>query len=362
MNGPLAGLAVVELAGIGPAPFAGMVLADLGAEVLRIDRPGGSDYPGDPRHDLLNRGKRSAVVDLKHPDGVRVARALAARADVLLEGFRPGVAERLGIGPEVCLAANPRLVYCRATGWGQEGPRVAGHDLTYLAATGVLDGLPGPPANLLGDFGAGGMLLVAGALAALWRTHGTGEGQVVDAAVTDGVGLLATQLLGLRADGLWGDRPGENLLDGGAPFYATYRTADQKRVAVAALEPRFFAELVDGLELTDVPEQYDRSAWPRLRRLLEQRFATRTRDEWAERFGGDSDACVAPVLSWDEAAYPEAHGVRQAAPAPRFSGTPWSFPGRPPPHPGEHTREALRDWGVPDLESLIATGVAVQAG
>lgn len=398
MSGPLTGLAVVELAGIGPAPFAGMFLADLGAEVLRVDRPGprrgaevlsqggaqragsagGSPYPGDPRHDLLNRGKRSAIIDLRQPAGAEVVRVLAARADVLLEGFRPGVAERLGVGPDDCRAGNPRLVYGRMTGWGQDGPlaRTAGHDLTYLAATGVLHALgpaggpPAAPANLLGDYGGGGMLLAAGVLAALWRAQRSGAGQVVDAAVVDGATLLATQLYGLRHGGLWRDERGTNLLDGGAPFYAVYPAADGRYLAVGALEPRFFAELVTrlGLDPAQLPEQYDVSGWARLRTLLGERLATRTRDEWVAVFAG-SDACVAPVLDWDEAAaHPqlsarevlvEAHQVRQPAPAPRFAGTPASL-SEPPPYPGEHTRAALADWGVPDVDQLLAAGVAVQ--
>lgn len=378
MSGPLTGLAVVELAGIGPTPFAGMFLADLGAEVLRVDRPDGSSYPGDPRHDLLNRGKRSAIIDLRQPAGAEVVRVLAARADVLLEGFRPGVAERLGVGPDDCRAGNPRLVYGRMTGWGQDGPLAgtAGHDLTYLAATGVLHalgpagGAPAAPANLLGDYGGGGMLLAAGVLAALWRAQRTGAGQVVDAAVVDGATLLATQLYGLRHGGLWRDERGTNLLDGGAPFYAIYPAADGRYLAVGALEPRFFAELVTrlGLDPGQLPEQYDVSGWPRLRTLLAERLATRTRDEWVAVFAG-SDACVTPVLDWDEAAaHPqlsarevlvEAHQVRQPAPAPRFAGTPASLSG-PPPYPGEHTRAALADWGVPEVDQLLAAGVAVQ--
>jgi len=373
MTGPLAGLAVIELAGIGPAPFAGMVLADLGADVLRVDRPGPSRYPGQPRHDLLNRGKRSVMIDLGRPDGAPVVRSLAARADVLLEGFRPGVAERLGVGPDDCRRDRPSLVYGRMTGWGQDGPLAgtAGHDLTYLAPTGVLQavGLPFPPANLLGDYGGGGMLLVTGVLAALWRAQRTGEGQVVDAAVVDGVSLLATQLYGLRHGGLWSDQPGTNLLDGGAPFYAVYPAADGRYLAVGPLEPRFYAEFLTRLGLDPQMEQDEVAQWPRLRELIGQRLATRTRDEWLAVFAG-SDACVAPVLSWDEApAHPQlaargvvvdAHGVRQPAPAPRFSGTPASL-GRPPPYPGEHTREALTEWGVPEVERLLEDGVAIQA-
>jgi alpha-methylacyl-CoA racemase len=379
MSGPLAGLQVLELAGLGPAPFAAMVLADLGADVLRVDRPGPSRYPGHPRHDLLNRGKRSVALDLKQPAGGDTVRALAGSADVLLEGFRPGVAERLGVGPDRCQRVNPRLVYGRMTGWGQRGPlaHTAGHDLTYLAASGVLHGIgpvggpPVAPANLLGDYGGGGMLLLAGVLAALWRAQRTGAGDVVDAAIVDGAALLVTQLYGFRHDGLWEERRGANLLDGGAPFYSVYETADGHHLAVGPLEPQFFAELVTrvGLDPEQVPAQYDRSQWPRLRGLLEERFATRTRQEWMRIFAG-SDACVAPVLTGTEApAHPhlaarevfvDLHGVRQPAPAPRFATARVDPPVLPPPYPGEHTRQALADWGVADVEALLAAGVAVQ--
>jgi alpha-methylacyl-CoA racemase len=372
MSGPLADLAVVELGGIGPVPFAGMIFADLGADVLRVDRPGISSYPGEPRHDLLHRGKRSVLLDLKQPAGAAAVRALAARADLVLEGFRPGVAERLGVGPDDCRREHPRLVYGRMTGWGQTGPQAgtAGHDLTYLAVTGVLQATGTAPANLLGDYGGGGMLLVAGALAALWRAQRTGEGQVVDAAIVDGASLLATQLYGLRHGGLWRDEPGTNLLDGGAPFYAVYPAADGRHLAVGPLEPRFYAEFLDrlGLDEAELPAQYDVASWPRLRELIAARLATRTRDEWLAVFDG-SDACVAPVLSFDEAAaYPQlstrrvtldAHGVRQPAPAPRFSATPARL-GAPPPYPGEHTRAALTQWGVQDVDGLIEAGVAIQ--
>jgi len=357
-----------------------MVLADLGAEVLRIDRPGGPPYlPGDPRHDLLGRGKRSAVLDLRQPAGAAAVRRLAARADVLLEGFRPGVAERLGVGPADCLAVNPKLVYGRATGWGRTGPLAgtAGHDLTYLALSGVLSllgpaqGPPVPPLNLLGDYGGGGMLLVAGVLAGLWQTARGGEGQVVDASIVDGVALLATQLLGLRHGGLWSGRRGDSLLDGGAPFYGVYETADQKYVAVAALEPAFYAELLAGLGLdpATLPDRDDPAQWPRLRAILAERIASRTRDEWRRIFEG-TDACLAPVLDFDEAAdhpqlahrgvYQTAHGVRQPAPAPRFAGTEATVTGPPPPYPGEHTRAALADWGLTDVDELLAAGVAHQ--
>jgi alpha-methylacyl-CoA racemase len=380
MAGPLSGLAVLEMAGLGPAPFAGMVLADLGATVVRVDRVGVHAVPLPPREDLQGRGKRSIAVDLKHPEGAALVRTLAARADVLIEGFRPGVAERLGIGPAECRAINPRLVYGRVTGWGQEGPlaATAGHDITYLARTGVLHaigpagGPPVPPLNLLGDYGGGGMLLVAGVLAALWQAQRTGAGQVVDAAIVDGAALLATQLYGLVHSGAWQDRRGANLLDGGAPFYGVYETADSRHLAVGPLEPRFYAEFAArlGLDPAETPDQLDVTSWPRLRTLIAARIATRTRDEWTKTFA-DGDACVAPVLSLDEApadahldargVFVESHGIRQPAPAPRFSATPAATPSLPPPLPGEHTRAVLEEWSVPDIDTLLATGVAHQA-
>jgi alpha-methylacyl-CoA racemase len=380
--GPLAGLRVVEIAGIGPAPFAAMVLADLGAEVLRVERPGPSSFPGPPRHDLLNRGKRSAIVDLRQPRGAEVVRTLAARADVLVEGYRPGVTERLGIGPADCHAVNPRLVYGRMTGWGQDGPLAgaAGHDITYLALSGVLHtvgpagGQPVPPVNLLGDYGGGGMLLAAGVLAALWRAARDGVGQVVDAAVLDGAVLLSTQLHGLLHSGLWRDARGVNLLDGGAPWYGVYPCADGRHLAVGPLEPKFYAEFLArlGLDAADLPDQYDVAGWPKLRELIGQELSSRTRDEWLAVFDG-SDACVAPVLSLGAAAglehpqlaarevFVDLHGVRQPAPAPRFSGTPAGLPDLPPPYQGEHTRQALTDWGVPDVDTLLADRVVSQS-
>jgi alpha-methylacyl-CoA racemase len=390
MSGPLNGLVVIELAGIGPAPFAGMLLADLGADVIRVDRPvrsataDGSIAPGDPRHELLGRGKRSIAVDLKRPRGAEVVRALAAEADALIEGFRPGVAERLGVGPADCHAVNPRLVYGRMTGWGQDGPlaQTAGHDVVYLAISGVLHaigpagGSPVPPLNLIGDYGGGGMLLAAGVLAALWSAQCTGTGQVVDAAIIDGAALLATQLYGLFHSGLWRDDRGANLLDGGAPFYGVYPTADGRYLAVGPLEPKFYAEFVArlGLDPEQIPSQYDVAGWPRLREAIAARLATRTRDEWMSVFDG-GDACVAPVLSLREAAgydepghrhltarrtFIEAHGIRQPAPAPRFGGTPPGPPRRPPPYPGEHTREVLAGFRIPDLDDLLSDGVVTQ--
>jgi alpha-methylacyl-CoA racemase len=377
MSGPLTGLTVVEIAGIGPAPFAGMVLADLGATVVRVDRIGASSLPLpiSPRHDLLGRGKRSIGVDLKQPRGAALVRTLAARAGVLIEGFRPGVAERLGIGPDDCHAVNPKLVYGRMTGWGQDGPLAptAGHDLTYLARTGILHAIgpadaPVPPINLLGDYGGGGMLLAAGVLAALWHAERTGTGQVVDAAIVDGAALLATQMFGMLHSGAWQDRRAANLLDGGAPFYGVYETADGKFLAVGPLERRFYAQFAErlGLDPHTTPAQLDAASWPRLRALIGARVATRTRDEWVALFEG-SDACVAPVLTLAEAptdphnqargAFVEVDGVTQPAPAPRFTGTPASTPVLPPPHPGEHTRELLAEYEIEDAEALLADAV-----
>src|SRR4051812_48264516 len=373
--GPLQGLRVVELAGIGPGPFAAMLLADLGADVVRIDRPGAVPMVGSTETDLLARGRRSVAVDLKHPAGAATVLALADRADVLLEGFRPGVAERLGLGRDVCLARNPRLVYGRMTGWGQDGPlaSTAGHDVGYIAVTGALHaigragGPPQVPVNLLGDFGGGALYLVVGVLAALWDTPADGRGQVVDAAIVDGTAHLSTMLLGMLAGGLWEDRRGVNLLDTGVPWYDVYETADGGHMAVGALEPQFYAQLLDRLGLTDVGPPRDDAG--RLRALLTETFRSRTRDEWTAVFEG-SDACVAPVLSYTEArehphlkargTYVESHGVVQPAPAPRFSRTPAALD-RPPPRPGEHSREALTDWGVPGVEALLGSG-AVSEG
>ncbi|GHJ48023.1 CoA transferase [Catellatospora sp. TT07R-123] len=361
-TGPLRGLRVLELAGLGPAPFSAMHLADLGADVVRVDRPEGSIVPVAPRFDLLNRGKRSIALDLKDPAGLETALRLVERADVLVEGYRPGVAERLGLGPDACLARQPRLVYGRMTGWGQDGPRAhtAGHDLTYLAVTGVLDaigradGPPQIPLNLLGDFGGGALYLVTGILAALWEVQAGGRGQVVDAAIVDGTAHLATLVAGLRAGGAWRDRRGGNLLDSGAPFYDVYATADGGHMAVAALEPQFFAVFAQrlGLDEAEAAARFDPREWPRLRAAIAERFARRTRAEWAEIFD-DGDGCVAPVLSWTEApadpqlharaTYVEHDGVVQPAPAPRFSRTPAAL-GLPPAEPGEHSAQVLADW------------------
>ncbi|HEY3510282.1 MULTISPECIES: CaiB/BaiF CoA transferase family protein [Kribbella] len=371
--GPLEGVKVVELAGIGPAPFACMLLAELGADVLRIDRPGGGLSMGPPELDLVNRGRRSAALDLKQPAAVDVVRRLAARADVLVEGFRPGVAERLGLGPSDCHEVNPRLVYGRMTGWGQDGPlaQTAGHDIDYLAVSGALHligragGPPQVPANLLGDFAGGSLYLVIGVLAALHEAQRSGQGQVVDAAIVDGSAHLTTMLLGALAAGSWRQERGTNLLDTGAPFYDVYETADGKHVAVGALEPRFYAELIDKLGLNP-PDRNDPAQWPELRKVLTEKFRERTQAEWTSVFDG-SDACVAPVLPLAadhphlvaRGTFVEVDGVRQAAPAPRFDRTPTSLD-RPPARPGEHTREALADWGITAVDALLESGAAVQ--
>ncbi|NWF24948.1 CoA transferase [Streptomyces sp. PKU-EA00015] len=365
MNGPLAGVRVVELAGIGPGPFAAMLLADLGADVVRIDRPGGAGLGIDPAYDLTNRNKRSVLIDLKAEDGPGQVLGLVERADVLIEGYRPGVAERLGVGPDVCLARNPRLVYGRMTGWGQDGPLAhrAGHDIGYIALTGTLsmigkDGEPPVvPANLVGDYAGGSLYLVIGVLAALQhaRTEG-GTGQVVDAAIVDGAAHLATMIHGMMAAGGWQDRRGANLLDGGCPFYGAYETADGGYMAVGALEQRFYDEFTDLLGIRDeIPARKDFDRWDELREAIAARFRTRTRAEWTAVFEG-SDACVAPVLSLREApAHPhiaargtftDHGGITQPAPAPRFSATPGAVR-RPPAMPGAHTAEVARDWDVP---------------
>jgi alpha-methylacyl-CoA racemase len=353
----------VELAGIGPGPHAAMILADLGADVVRIDRPDASTFPLPPNvADPMLRGRRSVTFDLKRPDERSKLMALIRVADVVIDPYRPGVVERLGVGPDECLATNPRLVYARMTGWGQDGPLAdrAGHDINYISLTGALHaiGRPGerpvPPLNLVGDFGGGSMLVLVGILSALFERQQSGQGQVVDAAMVDGAALLTQMMWSLRGAGVWSDERGGNLLDGGAPFYDTYECADERHVAVGPLEPQFFAALIRGLEL-DLPTDFDhldRLNWPMLREQLVVAFRTRTRNEWAAVFDG-TDACVTPVLSFSEvAAHPhiaargtmlEIDGVAQPAPAPRFSRTP---AGRPAPAPtaGAHTAEVLAEW------------------
>ncbi len=363
--GPLAGVRVIEIAGIGPGPFAAMMLADQGADVLRIDRAQNvaDAPPAAPPGDLLNRGRRSVGVDLKNPEGVACVLALVERADVLLEGFRPGVMERLGLGPEVCLARNPALVYGRMTGFGQSGPlaHAAGHDINYIALAGALGPIgragepPLAPLNLVGDFGGGGMLLAFGVLAALVERQASGQGQVVDAAMVDGAAALMTMMHGMRHSGFWSDERGTNLLDSGAHFYEVYETADGGYVSLGSIEPQFYAELLRLSELDgeELPRQMDRAEWPAMKERLREVFKRKTRDEWCALMEG-TDVCFAPVLSMGEA-YEHPHnvargtfvdvaGVRQPGPAPRFSRTPAEIQG-PPVHPGQHTDEALADWG-----------------
>ncbi len=361
--GPLAGTVVVEMAAIGPVPHCGLVLAEMGAGVIRLDRVGASDLglPVPPRHDALARGKRLVALDLKSPDGLEAARTLIARADVLLEGFRPGVMERLGLGPDPCLAANPRLVYGRMSGWGDAGPMAgdSGHDLNYLGLTGALlamgdPGTPPPvPLNLVADFGGGAMQLACGVLAALLSARATGRGQVVAASILEGAAALTAMTHGLRAAGQWRDARRDNLLDGGAPFYRTYATADSGFLAVAAIEAKFFGALLAGLGLEHtVPpaSQHDRAGWPGMARQFAERFATRTRDDWAARFAG-TDACVTPVLGWSEAqAHPQAAALglfSDGLPrtAPRFSATPRAAPSEAV-AAGADTRAVLREIGL----------------
>jgi len=374
-RGPLAGVRVLELAGIGPGPFCAMLLADQGATGLRIDRPGPG--PARPERAFLNRGRQSAVLDLKHPRAVDAVLRLADTADVLLEGLRPGVTERLGVGPEVCLERNPRLVYARMTGWGQDGPmaETVGHDIGYIARAGALHALgraggpPQFPANLLGDFGGGGMLMAYGICAALVERATSGRGQVVDAAIVDGVASLLAMPLMFLAQGQWRDERGVNLLDGGVPWYDVYQTADGEWMAVGALEPRFYAALLEVLGLPWAPDRADPQNWPELRALFAARFSERTRDEWAVAFAG-TEACAEPVLSLREAAadphltargtYVTRDGFIEPAPAPRFSRTPGEL-AEPAAAPGQHTTRALTEWGLPDAADLVACGAAVQA-
>jgi alpha-methylacyl-CoA racemase len=362
MTGPLHGFKIVELAGLGPAPFAGMMLSDMGAEVLRVDRAQAVREDGRPSSNeiVLGRGKRSVGVDLKHPEGRRTVLRLVEQADSLIEGFRPGVTERLGIGPEDCLARNPRLVYGRMTGWGQDGPYapMAGHDINYIALSGTLAMIgrageaPVPPLNLVGDFGGGGMLLAYGVVCALLEASRSGQGQVIDAAMVDGAALLAAMIHGFRAAGIWGER-GTNLLDTGAWFYEVYETADGEHVSFGSIEPQFLQEMVRITGLDPAPDAANPAAWPEMKDRMAALVKTRTRAEWCELLEG-SDACFAPVLHPDEAAahphnvhrstFVEIGGVVQPAPAPRFSRTPPEVAG-PAARPGEHTAEVLGDWG-----------------
>jgi alpha-methylacyl-CoA racemase len=376
--GPLQGVKIVEFAGIGPGPFAAMMLADMGADVLRIDRTkkGGGGGLMKPAGNLLNRNRRSAAINLKKPEGVSLALRLVEKADALLEGFRPGVMERLGLGPETCLQSNPRLVYGRMTGWGQEGPLAdaAGHDINYISLAGVLHhigtagGPPVPPLNLVGDFGGGGMMLAFGVVCALLEAGRSGRGQVVDAAMVDGAAVLMTLFHAMRRQSIFFDERGTNSLDSGAHFYNAYRTRDGKYVSIGSIEPQFYAKLLEltGLAGEELPDQRDPAHWPALKEKLQAVFETRTRDEWCEIMEG-SDVCFAPVLTIPESmehphlkarnTYVEVDGIPQPAPAPRFSRTPGTID-RPPPLPGQHTDEALREWGIPgaDISRLHAAG------
>jgi alpha-methylacyl-CoA racemase len=376
MPGPLSDVVVVELGGIGPVPHAGMVLADLGATVTRVEAPDGTRPAPWSASDILGRGKRSVAVDLHHPEGVDLVLDLIGGADVVLEGFRPGVAERLGLGPEVCLERRPSLVYGRMTGWGQDGPLAqrAGHDIDYIAVSGALAAVgpsraPLPPLNLVGDFGGGSMLLLTGVLSALHAVAGSGRGQVVDAAMVDGSALLMAMHHAARAAGWWVDARGSNLLDGGAPFYTTYPTSDGEWMAVGALEDRFYAELLEGLGLStdELPDRMDPSSWPDLRARLAAVFADRSRGEWEQVFEG-TDACVVGVYTMAEApdhphlrrrgTFIDVDGSTQPAPAPRFSGTPTAMP-RPAPAPGSDTAEILGELGRDDatISRLRDSGV-----
>jgi alpha-methylacyl-CoA racemase len=379
--GPLAGIRVVEVAGLGPAPYAGMLLAELGAEVVRVDRPGGGPVLVPAAGELLHRSRPCVAVDLKTAAGRDVLLRLAATADVLVEGLRPGVAERLGFGPEECLGRNPRLVYGRMTGWGQDGPLAAraGHDINYLGLTGALHAIgpadaPVPPLNLVADFGGGAMFLVVGVLAALLERAVSGHGQVVDAAMVDGASSLTTMVHGMLGARLWQDRRAANLLDGGAPFYATYECADGGHMAVGALEPQFYAAFLEGLGLSGELSggQHDVASWPAHRARFAEVFASRSRDEWTAVFEG-TDACVTPVLGLVEApdhphlaargTFVDRDGHRQPGPAPRFSRTPGGVRSGPR-LPGQDTRDTLRAWGFGDDEvaALLGAGAVVQAG
>jgi alpha-methylacyl-CoA racemase len=378
--GPLAGIRVLEFEAIGPGPFAGMLLADMGADVLVVDRPDSTDLglKRERWYDVMMRGKRSVTLDLKEKNAAQVALQLISKADALIEGFRPGVMERLGLGPVPALERNPKLVYGRMTGWGQDGPLAAraGHDINYIALAGVLHAFgrrgeaPVPPLNLVGDFGGGGMLLGFGIACALLEASRSGKGQVVDAAMVEGASLLAAMFHGFLKAGEWSETRGANILDTGAPWYDVYETRDAKYVSTGAIEAKFYAELVSRLNLRteDLPGQYERARWPEMREVFARAFRTKTRDEWCATFEG-SDACFAPVLSFsesrnhphnaDRASFIDVAGVPQPAPAPRFSRTPGAVRGAPPER-GEGGRAALADWGfsATEVERLRSGGLA----
>jgi alpha-methylacyl-CoA racemase len=381
--GVLSGYRVIELAGIGPGPMCAMLLSDMGADVLRIDRAAeaGLGIAMDPKYGLLNRGRRSVAFDLKRPEAIQAVLRLVEKADALIEGFRPGVTERLGLGPDDCLKRNPRLIYGRMTGWGQEGPlaHAAGHDINYIALSGALHSIgrrgeaPVPPLNLVGDFGGGALYLALGVVAGLLEAQKSGQGQVVDAAMVDGAASLMTAIYGLHASGIWNNNRGDNILDSGAHYYDVYETSDGNYVAIGSIEAKFYAELLrlSGLQGQTLPHQQDRNSWPAMKERLRALFRTKTRDEWCKIMEG-SDVCFAPVLSMDEAprhphmkhrgTFVEDGGVTQPGPAPRFSRTPSKIQ-RPPARPGEHTEEALRDWGFAnsDLETLRKCGAIAKS-
>jgi len=364
--GPLSGLKVIEIAGIGPGPFCAMMLSDMGAEVVRIDRR--SNAGEGSKFDVLNRGRRSLALDLKNPAAIATLLRMVRQADALIEGFRPGVMERLGIGPDICLERNPRLVYGRMTGWGQDGSlaMAAGHDINYISLTGALHaigppgGAPVPPLNLIGDFGGGGMLLAFGVACALLEAARSGKGQVVDAAMTDGSAALMAAVYGIKARGGWSNERGANLLDGGAPFYGTYECADGKWISIGSLEPQFYELLREkaGLAEPSVKDRWSKETWPDVRARLAGIFKRKTQAEWCAVMEG-SDVCFAPILDLDEAprhphnrerqTFVDVHGVTQPAPAPRFSRTPGAVQA-PPPTAGQHNEAVLRDWGFSTQE------------
>jgi alpha-methylacyl-CoA racemase len=381
--GPLQGITIIEIAGIGPGPFAAMSLADMGADVVRVERPGGGLFAArqDTRLDLLNRGKRCIGIDLKTPEGVDTVLALVERADALLEGNRPGVMERLGLGPDVCLARNPKLVYGRMTGWGQDGPLAGdvGHDLNYVALSGALHAMgrrgekPAIPLNLVGDFGGGGLMLAYGMVCALLEARGSGQGQVVDAAMVDGAATLMASTYAAYQVGFWSDERGTNVLDSGAHFYEVYETADGKYISIASVEPQFYAALMTQLgdEVEGMDNQWDMDNWPEYKARLADLFRRRSRDEWDAIFE-HADICYAPVLSLAEVRHHPHHRARgtylddgkiwQPAPAPRFSRTPGEIR-RPPAEIGAHSREILEQFGFTParIDALIDSGAVKQA-
>jgi alpha-methylacyl-CoA racemase len=376
--GVLSGYRIIELAGIGPGPMCAMLLSDMGADVARIDRmaDAGLGINAETKFNFLNRGRRSIALDLKQPEAIEALLKMVEKADALIEGYRPGVTERLGLGPDVCLKRNPRLVYGRMTGWGQEGPmaQAAGHDINYIALSGALGSIgrrgeaPVPPLNLVGDFGGGALYLALGVVAGLLEAQKSGKGQVVDAAMVDGAASLMTAIYGIRAAGIWTDKRGDNILDTGAHYYDVYETKDGQYVSIGSIEAKFYDELLrlSGLKNEELPRQNDRTKWPAMKERMRALFKTKTRDEWCKLMEG-SDVCFAPVLSMDEApnhphnrhrgTFVESGGVRQPGPAPRFSRTPSAIQ-RPPARPGEHTEEALSDWGFSssDLAKLRECG------